>query len=162
MPQRLAYGARRSRCPGSLRKGTLIYFNLFKTISYEYMSMNILPLFSRLDVNEMVIKIFYKLTTPIMPDYLSLFDGHSRLHLTYLDKISFVSTARMCNINKFSSFTATLFGIRCIPEFKIQLTQYFWNQKKKQIKIMMRKNDHFIFTRMIKIINKSLVDCKNC
>ena len=105
--------------------------------------VNILPLFCRFNLNDMNLfhKIVYK-TIPInMPDYLTLYNGNSRLRSTHLDNLSFVtniaSTATSINnLNKsffFRSHTfwnSLPFDIRnsiSLLLFKNKLYKHLWN-----------------------------------
>ena len=78
--------------------------------------VNIIPLFCRFNLNDMNLfhKIVYK-TIPInMPDYLTLYNGNSRLRSTHLDNLSsvtnIVSTATSINnLNKSLFFRSQTF-----------------------------------------------------
>ena len=78
--------------------------------------VNILPLFCRFNLNDMNLfhKIVYK-TIPInMPDYLTRYNGDSRLRSTHLDNLSFVSniastTTSINNLNKSFFFRSHTF-----------------------------------------------------
>ena len=104
--------------------------------------VNILPLFCRFNLNYMNLfhKIVYK-TIPInMPDYLTRYNGNSRLRSTHLDNLSFVSniastTTSINNLNKsffFRSHTfwnSLPFDIRSSMSlllFKNKLYKHLW------------------------------------
>ena len=82
--------------------------------------VNILPLLYRFMFNEMNIlhKVVYKMipvTMPVLPDYLTLYSGDSRLRSTHLDNLSFVSntvatTTSISNLKNPYFFVATRYG----------------------------------------------------
>ena len=75
----------------------------------KYKQVNILSLLYRFMFNDMNLfhKVVYKIIPvyKIMPDYLTLYSGYSRLRCTHLDNLSFVSnialtTTSISNLNK--------------------------------------------------------------
>ena len=103
--------------------------------------LNILPLSYRFDTNDVILfyKIIHSLIPVNMPNYLTLFNGNSRLRSTHLDKLSFVcslatSTAGNRTLNKSFFFRSHLlwntlpFDTRnssTLSEFKHRLYQHF-------------------------------------
>ena len=106
--------------------------------------VNILPLSYRFKFNDMTLfhKIVYKLIPMSMPDYLTFYNGNSRLRSTHLDSLSFVtniaSTASSINnLNKSFFFRSHTiwnyipFEIRNISspvEFRKKLILHFWSE----------------------------------
>ena len=94
------------------------HYQLAETLIYirKCKQVNILPLFCRFNLNDVNLfhEFVYK-TIPInMPDYLTLYNGNSRLCSTNLDNLSFVtniaSTAtRINNLNKYFFFRSHTF-----------------------------------------------------
>ena len=105
--------------------------------------LNILPLSYRFETNDMILfyKIIHSLIPVNMPNYLTLFNGNSRLRSSHLDELSFVcnlATPMTGNgtLNKSFFFRSHLlwntlpFDIRnspCLSEFKNKLHNYFRN-----------------------------------
>ena len=103
--------------------------------------LNILPLSYRFDTNDVILfyKIIHSLIPVNMPNYLTLFNGNSRLRSTHLDKLSFVCslatyTAGNHTLNKSFFFRSHLlwntlpFDTRnssTLSEFKHKLYQHF-------------------------------------
>ena len=56
--------------------------------------VNILPMEQKFDLNDLILfhKIIHNLVPVNLPDYLSLFNGQTRLRSSHLDNLSFVST----------------------------------------------------------------------
>ena len=105
--------------------------------------VKILPLRQRFKVSDLVLfhKIFNKLISEKLPDYLSLFTGNRRLRSCHLDRLSFVSTitpkGNTCSLLKKSFFYRTHLLWNSLPLdikeivspnlFKDRLVQYLWN-----------------------------------
>ena len=105
--------------------------------------INILPLSQRFILNDLVLfyKIFYKIVPIDFPNYLTLFDGHSRLRSSHLDKLSFVSklipnSSDATKLEK-SFFYRTFMTWNSLPleirelggitQFKSKVEDHLWN-----------------------------------
>ena len=78
-----------------------IRYNSIDTYKQKCKTVNLLPLASRFDLNDLILfyKIVYNIIPIKLPDYLSFFDGSTRLRSSHLDNLSLV-----CNLpsRKFS------------------------------------------------------------
>ena len=105
--------------------------------------MDILPLAQKFDLNDLVLfhKIVYNLIPLDLPDYLSLFDGNSRLRSSHHDRLSFVCTLQpkgsSTSLLDKSFFYRThsmwnhlpldIREITCNSLFKDKVTKHFWS-----------------------------------
>ena len=104
--------------------------------------VNILPLEKRFDLNDLLFfhKVVYNLLPHKLPDYLSFFDGTSRLRSSHLDSLSIVSSLqpkhlsdvslnKSCFYRTHSLWNSLPFDIRNIQgpsSFKIEVIKYLW------------------------------------
>ncbi len=106
--------------------------------------MKLLPMAKRFDLNDLILfhKVVYSLIPLEMPDYLTLYNGNSRLRSSHLDSLSFMSAILPRNSNKGildkSFFYRTHSLWNNIPleirdtanpiTFKNNLVDYFWKE----------------------------------
>ena len=104
--------------------------------------VNILPLEKRFDVNDLIffLKVVFELIPLKLPDYLSFFNGTSRLRSSHLDSLSIVSSLqpkhlsdislnKSCFYRTHSLWNSLPFEIRNIQStlsFKKELVKHFW------------------------------------
>ena len=110
--------------------------------------VNLLPLEKRFDFNDLVLfyKIVYNLIPTKLPDYLSFFDGNTRLRSCHLDNLCLVSnispnSTTFSGLNSRSSLYKSFFyrthllwnqlplnirNLNSLSEFKSELTSYLW------------------------------------
>ncbi len=104
---------------------------------------NILPLSQRFILNDLILfhKVVYNLIPIDIPNYLTFFDGHSRLRSCHLDKLSFVSslipnTSNSSKLEKsffyrshmiWNSVPLEIREIRSISEFRSKIETHLWN-----------------------------------
>ena len=104
--------------------------------------VNVLPMNKRFVLNDITLfhKIVYNLIPVKLPDYLSLFNGLSRLRSCHLDRLSYVSSVlprgKNCKILKKSLFyrghllwnelPLEIREIRCQTTFKFRVRQHLW------------------------------------
>ena len=69
-------------------------FQSFSTYLRKCKSINLLPLSSRFELNDLLFlhKVIYNLIPVNLPEYLSFFQGQSRLRSCHLDSLSLVSS----------------------------------------------------------------------
>ena len=104
--------------------------------------VNVLPMSKRFVLNDITLfhKIVYNLIPVKLPDYISLFDGVTRLRSCHLDRLSYVSSVlprgKNCKILKKSLFyrghllwnelPLEIREIRCQTTFKFRVKQHLW------------------------------------
>ena len=104
--------------------------------------VGILPLGKRFILNDVVLfhKIFNYLIPVEMPDYLSLFSGHSRLRSCHLDRLSYVSSVLPKGKSSnwlsrsffyrahisWNSLPLEIREIKCHDIFKREVRQHLW------------------------------------
>ena len=119
--------------------------------------LNLLPMSLKFDLNDLVLfhKIINGLIPVSLPDYLKLFDGHTRLRSTHLDNLSYVSdlvprgnSTNLLNKSFFfrthSLWNALPLEIRKIENssiFKSNVTKNLWEGLKREINNL---SDEFI------------------
>ena len=91
------------RCVKWILSEEYLKYNSYITYIQKCRQVNLLPLTKRFDLNDLIWfhKILYNLIPLKLPDYLSFFDGNSRLRSCHLDNLSIISSlqARSLNIN---------------------------------------------------------------
>ena len=82
------------RCIKWILSESNIKYESFYTYLKKCRQVNLLPLSKRFDLNDLVLfhKIVYDLIPINFPDYLSFFNGISRLRSSHLDSLSIVSS----------------------------------------------------------------------
>ena len=111
--------------------------------------VDLLPISKRFDLNDLTLfhKVVYNKLPLEIPEYLSLYDGNTRLRSSHFDKLCFVSSLlpRGCSTSlldkSFFYRTHSLWNslplrIREIDhptKFKEELTKHFWNQISEMI-----------------------------
>ena len=104
----------------------------------------ILPVSAKFDFNDLI--LFYKVVNQLLPlnlpEYLTLFDGNSRLRSTHLDRFSYVCSLQpkgnSNNLLDKSFFYRThsmwnhlpldIREINCVSSFREKLTEHLWKQ----------------------------------
>ena len=78
-----------------------ISYDLCVTYIQKCRQANLLPLAKRFDLNDLILlhKIIYNLIPLSLPDYLSFFDGNTRLRSCHLDTFSIVSSLQAKSLN---------------------------------------------------------------
>ena len=106
--------------------------------------VNLFPFLYKFNLNDMILfhKIFYGNIPSSMPDYLSVFNGQTRLRKCHLDNFSLVSsissrTTSSHYLNKSFFFRShslwnlvplEIRKIQDLSNFKSKLTKYYWDQ----------------------------------
>ena len=106
--------------------------------------VNILPVSAKFDLNDLILfyKVIYQMIPLNLPDYLTLFDGNSRLRSCHLDRFSYVcslqpkGTSNNVLDKSFFYRTHSLWNhlpldireINCASSFKVKVTEYLWKQ----------------------------------
>ena len=130
------------RCVKWILSEQYLKYNSYITYIHKCRQVNLLPLTKRFELNDLILfhKILYNLIHLKLPDYLSFFDGNSRLRSCHLDNLSIVNSlqARSLNTNclKKSFFYRTHTEWNALPldirkientsSFKIKVIKYFW------------------------------------
>ena len=121
--------------------------------------LNLLPLLYRFNINDLI--LFHKIVNekiPVdLPNYLTLFDGQTRLRTTHLDSLSLVSnvnsrTIGTNNLNKSFFFrthalwNSIPFDIRNtsdISQFRFKINKYYWDLNSDEIFEKVDEEWHF-------------------
>ena len=119
-----------------------IKYNSYITYIHKCRQVNLLPIVKRFDLNDLILfhKIVYNLIPLKFPDYLSFFNGISRLRSCHLDNLSIISnlqpkSSSTHSLNKsFFYRTHTLWNslpldirqINTPPNFKDKLIAHLW------------------------------------
>ena len=130
------------RCVKWILSEEYLKYNSYITYIQKCSQVNLLPLAKRFDLNDLILfhKILYNLIPIKLPDYLSFFDGNSRLRSCHLDNFSVISSlqARSLNTNclKKSFFYRTHTEWNALPldirkienpsSFKGEVIKYLW------------------------------------
>ena len=130
------------RCVKWILSEENIHYNSYITYLLKCRQVNLLPLAKRFDLNDLILfhKIIYSLIPLKLPEYLSFFNGSSRLRSCHLDNFSIVSNlqARSLTTNclKKSFFYRTHTEWNALPlnirkienslSFKAEVIKYFW------------------------------------
>ena len=116
-------------------------YNSFFVYLRKCRQVNLLPITKRFDLNDLILfhKTVYNLIPLKMPDYLSFFNGLSRLRSCHLDSLSFVSTLQPRNASNVSlnkSFfyrTHTLWNALPLEIRQIESSSAFKNEVIKHL-----------------------------
>ena len=122
--------------------------------------VNLLPISKRFDINDLVLfhKVVYNRIPLVFPEYLSLYDGNTRLRSSHLDKLCFISTltprGSSTHLLDKSFFYRTHSLWNSIPleireiddptQFKNDITKYFWKQILEMIHINESSEDFLL------------------
>ena len=79
-----------------------IKYNSYNTYVHKCRQVNLLPLAKRFELNDLILfhKIIYNIIPINLPEYLSFFDGNSRLRSCHLDSLSIVSKLQPARFSK--------------------------------------------------------------
>ena len=131
------------KCVKWILSEEFVNYHSYETYLYKCRQVNILPLSKRFDLNDLILfhKIVYGLSSQFLPEYLSLYNGNSRLRSCHLDHLSYVSAILPVSNNsllKRSFFYRTHLLWNNIPldlrenscpiKFKAKLRDHFWNE----------------------------------
>ena len=102
---------------------------------------NILPIHARFDLLDLLFfyKVVYKLVPVELPDYLVLYDGNSRLRITHLDYLCYISLMQpktknnafakgyfYRTYNKWNRLPLDIRECKSLFKFKCKLKKYLW------------------------------------
>ena len=132
-----------------LQRNALKWILNEENISYSHLpiyirkckQVNILPMSEKFDLNDLLFlhKVLYNLVPITLPEYLSFFQGQSRLRHTHLDNLSLVCSVTPRTVsNAFA--TSFFFRVHCLwnklphcirsienhISFKTELTKFLW------------------------------------
>ena len=130
------------RCIKWILSEEYLKYSSYITYIQKCRQVDLLPLSIRFDLNDIILfhKIIYKLIPLELPDYLSFFNGYSRLRSCHLDNLSIVSSLQANSLNTnclkksffyrtHTEWNAIPFEIRKIENsstFKAEVTKHFW------------------------------------
>ena len=129
-----------------------ISYSSFTVYVRKCRQVNLLPLLKRFDLNDLILfhKTVYNLVPLNLPNYLSFFNGISRLRSCHLDSLSIVCTLQPRNVSNVSvneSFfyrTHTLWNALPFEIRQIQISSAFKNEVIKHLwkLLLMDIDDH--------------------
>ena len=119
-----------------------IRYNSYIIYIQKCRQVNLLPLAKRFDLNDLILfhKVVYNLIPLDLPNYLSYFNGISRLRSCHLDHLSFVCNLQPKNSStshltksffyrtytKWNALPLNIRDMACSSNFKTHLVKYLW------------------------------------